>query len=187
MIPQEAILPPNHERVKPWDSLSSEEKKKESRKMELYAGMVDNLDFNIGRIIQHLKGIGQFENTLIVFMSDNGAAPEDYYNHPKFGSYVQEHSNNDYENMGKPNSFISYGSGWATAGSSPFRYFKEFTTEGGINTPMIMAGPYVERKNEIIDGFVTLMDIAPTFYEVAQTKYPKNLKIWIYIRLKEIR
>lgn len=172
MIPKDAVLPPNHEKVIPWDSLSLDEKKKESRKMELYAGMVDNLDYNIGRIIQYLKDIGQFENTLIVFMSDNGAAAEDFYYHENLGPFIREHFNDDYETMGKPNSFISYGPQWAEAGSSPFRHYKGLTTEGGINAPMIIAGPNIERNNEIHDDFVTLMDIAPTFYEVAQATYP---------------
>lgn len=173
MIPKDALLPPNHESVIPWDSLSPDEKKKESRKMELYAGMVDNLDYNIGRIIQHLKDIGQFENTLIVFMSDNGAAAEDFYNNSYFGPFLKQHFNDDYETMGQPNSFISYGPQWAEAGSSPFRHFKGLTTEGGINAPMIIAGPTIERNNEIHHEFVTLMDIAPTFYEVAQATYPE--------------
>ncbi len=176
MIPKDAVLPPNHEKVIPWDSLSLDEKKKESRKMELYAGMVDNLDYNIGRIIQHLKDIGQFENTLIVFMSDNGAASEDFYYHENYGPFIREHFNDDYETMGQPNSFISYGPGWAEAGSSPFRHYKGLTTEGGIIAPMIIAGPNIERKNDIHEGFLTLMDIAPTFYEVAQAKYPEKFE-----------
>lgn len=176
MIPKDAVLPPNHESVKPWDSLSADEKKKESRKMELYAGMVDNLDYNIGRIIQHLKDIGQFENTLIVFMSDNGAAAEDFYYHPDLGPFISEHFNDDYETMGQPNSFISYGPQWAEAGSSPFRYFKELPTEGGIIAPMIITGPGIKGKNEIHDGFLTLIDIAPTFYEIAGAKYPEKFE-----------
>ncbi|MCK5279555.1 MAG: sulfatase-like hydrolase/transferase, partial [Cyclobacteriaceae bacterium] len=88
----------------------------------------------------------------------------------------REHFNDDYENMGQPNSFISYGPQWAEAGSSPFRYFKGFTTEGGMTAPMIITGPNVERKNEIHHGFLTLMDIAPTFYDVAQTMYPEKFE-----------
>jgi len=176
MIPQDAVLPPNHERVKPWNSLSADEKKKESRKMELYAGMVDNLDYNIGRIIQHLKDMGQFQNTIIVFMSDNGAAAEDFYYHPNMGPYISEHFKDDYETMGLPNSFISYGPQWAEAGSSPFRHYKGLTTEGGIIAPMIITGPTIKRSNEIHDEFVTLMDIAPTFYEVAQAMYPDEFE-----------
>lgn len=173
LIPENTVLPPNLESIKYWDSLSEKEKMKESRKMELYAGMVDNLDFNIGRLIQHLKEIGVYENTLIVFMSDNGAAGNDFYNSDRFGPFIREHFNDNYENMGQPNSFISYGAPWAEAGSSPFRYFKGFTTEGGMTAAMIIAGPNVERKNEIYHGLTTVMDIAPTFYEVANTEYPK--------------
>lgn len=165
MIPKDAKLPPYHESVKPWDSLSKEEKMKEARKMELYAGMVDNLDYNIGRLIKHLKNIGEYKNTLIVFMSDNGAAPLNSNN-----------SNYDFENMGKSDSFVAYGPQWAEAGSSPFRYFKYFTTEGGINTPMIISGPKIEKYNEIHHGFTTVMDLAPTFYEVAQISYPKTFE-----------
>lgn len=173
LIPENTTLPPNLESVKNWDSLSEEVKKKESRKMELYAGMVDNLDVNIGRLIQYLKDIGQYDNTLIVFMSDNGAAGNDFYNNDIFGPFIKKHFNDDYENMGQPNSFISYGAPWAEASTFPFRHFKGFTTEGGMTAAMIIAGPNVKRKNEIYHGLTTVMDIAPTFYEVANTEYPK--------------
>ena len=176
MIPEDVVLPPNHERVKPWDSLSADEKRKESRKMELYAGMVDNLDHNIGRLLQYLKEIGEYDNTLIVFMSDNGAAPEDFYYHPTFRPFLTQHFTDDYESMGQPNSFVSYGPQWAEAGSSPFRHYKGLTTEGGIIAPMMIAGPGIQRTNEIHHGFMTLLDIAPTFYEVAQSTYPKTFE-----------
>ncbi len=172
MIPLEAELPPNHDRVKPWDSLSPEEQKKEARKMELYAGMVDNLDHNIGRLLKYLKGIGKYDNTLILFMSDNGAAAEDFYYHPYYAPFLKKHFNDDYENMGKPDSYISYGPQWAEAGSAPFRYFKGYTTEGGMVAPMIISGIGIDRKNEISDQLITLMDIAPTFYEIAELTYP---------------
>jgi arylsulfatase len=181
LVPENAVLPPNHKRVIPWDSLSEADKKKEARKMELYSGMVDNLDFNIGRLIQYLKDIGAFENTLILFMSDNGAAAEDFYYHDTYGPFIRENFNDDYENMGKHNSFISYGPQWAEAGSAPFRYFKGQVTEGGIVAPMIISGYGVEMKNELYKGLVTLMDIAPSFYQAAGTEYPatfRNKKIY---------
>lgn len=171
LIPEEATLPPNHQRVIAWDSLSEIQKKKEARKMELYAGMVDNLDVNIGRLIRYLEEAGLFENTLIIFMSDNGAAAEDFYHHEKYGPFIREHFTDDYESMGKPHSFISYGPQWAEAGSSPFRYFKGQSTEGGIVAPMIIAGKGVQVKNKIWHGLATVMDIAPTCYQVAQTTY----------------
>jgi arylsulfatase len=176
IIPKKTTLPKNHESVKYWNSLSDKDKLIEIRKMELYAGMVDNLDFNIGRIIQYLKDIGAYKNTLIVFMSDNGAAGNDFYNNDKYGPFIRKHFNNDYEDMGKPNSFISYGPPWAEAGASPFRYYKGFTTEGGMSAAMIISGPNITRKNEIHHGLVTIMDIAPTFYEVAHIEYPDSFE-----------
>lgn len=176
LIPEDAVLPPDHERVIPWNNLSDAEKKKEARKMELYAGMVDNLNFNVGRLIQYLKDIGEYENTLILFMSDNGAAAEDFYYHETYGPFIREHFNDDYDNMGDPNSFISYGPQWAEAGSAPFRYFKGEITEGGIIAPMIISGPGVKRKNEIFGGLVTVMDIAPSVYEAAGTEYPETFR-----------
>ena len=109
-------------------------------------------------------------------MSDNGAAAEDFYHHSRYGPFIRELFNEDYETMGQPKSFISYGPQWAEAGSSPFRYFKGFTTEGGIIAPMIMAGPGVERSNEIQDIFVSLLDIAPSIYELAGAEYPDTFK-----------
>lgn len=171
IIPNDVIAPPSHERVLPWDSLSNQEQMEEARKMELYAGMVDNLDHNIGRLVKHLKDIGEYENTLFVFMSDNGAANRDFINDDRFTS-LKEYYNDDFDNMGNANSYISYGPQWAEAGSSPFRYYKDFATEGGTNTTMIICGPNVNRKNEIHHGFTSLLDLAPTFYEVANVTYP---------------
>jgi arylsulfatase len=174
MIPEGSVLPPWHPRVRPWDSLSEAEQRKEARKMELYAGMVDNLDYNIGRLIDYLKDIGEFENTLIVFMSDNGAAAEDFYHHSHYGPYIRSKFNEDYDRMGKADSFISYGPQWAEAGSAPFAYFKGYTTQGGMTAPMIITGPGVKRRNEIHHGFLSLVDLAPTFYDLAGATYPRR-------------
>lgn len=174
IIPHDAILPKIHESVLPWDSLSSEQKRKEARKMELYAGMVDNMDANIGRLITYLKSINEYKNTLFVFMSDNGAAYRDFINSRQ--EALSKYYNDDYNNMGNADSYISYGPQWAEAGSSPFRYFKDYATQGGMNTTMIISGPQVSRKNEIHHGFTSLLDVAPTFYEIANVSYPKHYK-----------
>lgn len=176
MIPENAVLPPTHPSIRPWNSLSEYEKKIEARKMELYSGMVDNLDVNIGRIVQHLKDIGEYENTLIIFMSDNGAAGEDYYNNPGIRPYINPYFNDSYETMGEANSLISYGPQWAEAGSSPFRYYKEYATNGGIIASMIITGPMVEQQNIIANNFLTVMDIAPTLYDLAKINYPPEFK-----------
>jgi len=173
IIPEDATLPAMHERVKPWDSLTIEEQRIEVRKMELYAGMVDNLDQQIGRLIDHLKETGAYENTLIVFMSDNGAAHRDFI---QTRPVLRDYYNDDYADMGSPQSYISYGPQWAEAGSAPFRYFKDYATEGGTNTTMIISHPGIREQNRIHHGFVSLLDLAPTFYEVAGIEYPKTFQ-----------
>ena len=172
IIPENAALPPSHPKIKAWDSLTLEEKKSESKKMELYAGMVDNLDYNVGRLLDYLKDIGEYENTIIVFMSDNGAAGEDFYHHELYGPYVQKYFSNAYDRMGKADSFVSYGPQWAEAGTAPFKYYKSFTTEGGMNSPMIISGPGIVVQDKFNHEFITIMDLAPTFYDVAKTSYP---------------
>jgi arylsulfatase len=175
IIPASEKFPRRESWIKPWEKLSSEEKKIESRKMEIYAAMVENLDKHIGDVIQYLKDSKQFDNTMIVFMSDNGAAAEDFYNMPAgFGPFLREHYDNSYANMGKASSFISYGPQWAQAGAAPFKLFKGYSAEGGVVTPLIIAGKYVERKRGLQKIFINVMDIAPTFLELAHLSYPKT-------------
>ncbi|GAB5554966.1 MAG: arylsulfatase AtsA [Saprospiraceae bacterium] len=173
IVPEEATLPALHPSVQPWDSLSTEEQRKEARKMELYAGMVDNLDHNIGRLINYLKETGQYENTFIVFMSDNGAAPRDFIKNEHY-KFLREYYNDDYERMGEADSYISYGPQWAEAGAAPFRYYKNYATEGGTNTTLIVSGPQVKAQQDFYHGFTSLLDLAPTFYDLAKTTYPES-------------
>jgi arylsulfatase len=172
IVPQSSTLPPRWEKITPWDDLDSEQQIREARKMELYAAMVENLDGHVGRLLDYLKSNGLFENTLIVFMSDNGAAAEDFYDHAEFRDYIQARYDNSYENMGGPDSFVSYGPQWAEAGSAPFKRHKGYTSEGGITAPMIIAGKGVGRSNEINRSYLTVMDLAPTFIELAGAHYP---------------
>lgn len=159
-------LPDLHPSVTPWDSLSPDLQRIESRKMELYAGMLDNLDYHIGRLLEYLKRRDVLENTYVIFISDNGAANEDfYYSGVEPGSYHHPYFNNDYENMGAPDSYISYGPQWAEAGSAPYRYHKNLPTEGGTTAPMIISGPNVQQAR--YTHFVSVQDIAPTIYAMA--------------------
>lgn len=174
IIPAASTLPPRWEEITPWNELSAEQQKRESRKMELYAAMVENLDGHVGRLLDYLRENGMLENTLIVFMADNGAAAEDFYYHDYFKDYIQAHYDNRYENMGTPDSFVSYGPQWAEAGSAPFKRHKGYTSEGGIVAPMIIAGHGVGRKAEINRSYLTVMDLAPTFIAVADGKYPDD-------------
>tara|TARA_B100000497_G_C7556147_1_gene335821 strand:- start:87 stop:569 length:483 start_codon:yes stop_codon:yes gene_type:complete len=142
--------------------------------MELYAAMVDNLDFHVGRMIDSLKAFGLYENTLIIFMSDNGANGGDFYNNsnPNYREFLHSTYQNTYENMGSDSSFVVYGTPWAHAGSAPFNRYKVFTTEGGIRAPLIISGKGVGRTNDINHSYLTLLDLAPTFYEIAGVNYP---------------
>ncbi len=126
--------------------------------MELYAAMVDNLDRHVGRLLEAVRANGLSEDTVVIFMGDNGAAAEDVYNgypHSNFQSYLRANYDNAYENMGKPSSFISYGPQWAEAGSAPFSRHKTYTREGGFVAPMIVAGRGVERRGEKTDTYAT--------------------------------
>jgi arylsulfatase len=174
IIPPESNLPPRNEKITPWENLSADEQRRESRKMELYASMVHNLDDHIGRLVGYLKEAGLYENTLIVFMSDNGAAGEDFYHEGPFTEYIQEHFDNAFETMGTSVSFVSYDDPWAEAGSAPFMRRKSYTREGGIVAPMMIAGPGVANIGAIDSTYVTVMDLAPTFLEYAGAQYPDD-------------
>jgi arylsulfatase len=172
IVPDASTLPPRNGAITPWADLSGEQKRRESRKMELYAAMVENLDGHVGRLIDHLKATGQYDNTLVVFMSDNGAAGEDFFNVGGYTSYLQSTYDNALENMGRPTSFVSYGEQWAEAGSAPFSRRKTYSREGGLVAPMIVAGPGVAGRASIERAYLTVMDLAPTFIEIAGAEYP---------------
>ena len=177
IIPQSSTLPPRNEAITPWEELDTNQRHRESRKMELYAAMVTNLDGHVGRLVEYLKKHDLYDNTLIIFMSDNGAAAEDFYNDPKYGSYMdytRAHYDNAYKNMGKPDSFVSYGAQWAEAGSAPFQRYKGYTREGGITAPMIISGKGVASKGRKSSVYLTVMDLAPTFLELAGLNYPDD-------------
>lgn len=172
LIPEEAELPPRLEYIVPWKDLTPEKQKIEARKMELYAAMVDNLDYHVGRIIQFLKVEGLYDNTIIIFMSDNGAAGNDFYNEEWSMDFIRKYYNNDYDSMGKINSFVSYGPPWAHAGAAPFNRFKGYTTEGGIASPIIISSKNIVAPGTVSNAYFTVMDLAPTFYEIAGATYP---------------
>jgi arylsulfatase A-like enzyme len=174
IIPQESQLPPRNDAITPWEELDDEQQRREARKMELYAAMVDNLDDHVGRLINYLKESGLYDNTLVIFMSDNGAAGEDFYNEGPYVEHIQAHFDNAYEKMGTAESFVSYDDPWAEAGSAPFMRRKGYTRQGGIVAPMIVAGPGVSTAGVIDANYLTVMDLAPTFLELAGASYPDD-------------
>ncbi|HET6566164.1 MAG TPA: sulfatase-like hydrolase/transferase, partial [Xanthomonadales bacterium] len=174
LVAAHATLPPANPDVVPWEELDAEQQVQEARKMELYAAMVENLDHNIGRLLAYLEQTGLRENTLVVFMGDNGADGLDFYNRGPYLEYVREHYSNQFEDWGGPDSFVAYDIPWAEAGSAPFKRYKGHTSEGGIVAPLIVNGPGVAARDVINHSYLTVMDIAPTFIELAGAHYPED-------------
>ena len=156
--------------IKPWDQLTPEEKAREERIMEVYAAMVDRIDSNIGRIVEVLKKNGQFDNTVIMVVSDNGAAGSNYEGvgtfASDFGEFIAKNFDNRLENIGRANSLVWLGPGWGQAQTAPSFLFKIFTSEGGLRVPLIVSGPGVV-SGKVISALSAATDVAPTVLEMA--------------------
>jgi len=156
--------------AKAWSELTDEEKKVESKKMEVYAAMIKGIDNNVGRIVQTLKANGQFENTVIVFLSDNGAAGSAYDRvgtfDDGFGAMVRNNFDNSVDNIGRANSLTWYGPGWGQAGTAPMFTFKIFTGHGGIRSPLFVSGAHFSRG--LVNGSLAhVTDVAATLLDLA--------------------
>ncbi len=172
LVPQSALAPSLDPTTTPWNELSDERRALESRTMEAYAGMVENMDYHIGRIIDFLKDIGEYERTIILFSSDNGPNPLTAAQYPdNAGSDWMRQFDNSLENIGRPGSFVGIGLGWSQASAGPLDYFKLTVGEGGIRTPLIVAGPGIDGPS-IIDSFAYVTDIMPTILEFAGLTHP---------------
>lgn len=160
-----------------WRSYSEEERAYSSRLMETYAAMVEIMDRNIGRVIDRLEKDGELDNTLVLFMSDNGAEGALLEALPVMGpniaKVIKEYYNNSYENIGRKDSFTYYGPIWAQAATAPSRMYKAWITEGGIRCPCVIRyPPFHKSKSKIIHNFTTVMDILPTVLELANIRHP---------------
>lgn len=150
-----------------WDQLSEQERALQARKMEVYAAMVEHLDMNIGRLIDYLKRSDQYDNTLILFVSDNGAAGEDHARGYSPGDALTDDS---LANIGRRGSNINYGFRWAEVSATPFSLVKGTTGEGGISSPAIVklpAGLQGVAGGQIVHGIGRVDDLLPTFLELA--------------------
>lgn len=157
-----------------WKSLPKEQQQEFARDMEVYAGMLDYMDSCIGEVFNYLKKEGMYDNTMIIFMSDNGANGANAHGYPgnEDGKYLATFDNK-LENRGLQNSFVEQGPGWAQASSAPFRYFKSFTTEGGIRAPLIVKMPgTMQQAGQWNRSFFHVTDIMPTILELAGVSYP---------------
>lgn len=146
----------------PWNTVSESKKDSLDLEMAVFAAMIDNMDQNIGRVIEKLEKSGKLKNTLILFLSDNGSCP---------------YTSNEIPNVqpGPANSFWSMRATWANASNTPFRYFKQYGHEGGSHTPFIAYWPGVIKPNTITDQVGHIVDIAPTFLDIFNTTYPSEI------------
>lgn len=171
LIPEDMPDVPPVEGQPAWTDLTAEERRTEARKMEIFAAMVSDLDAYVGQFVDYLKSINEFDNTFIMFISDNG--PEaGRFDLTLLKDWVDTCCDNSYENLGQGDSYVMYGPNWARAGSAPFRRAKWTGFEGGIHVPAFVHFPGVVPANTRNDGFATVLDIFPTFLELAQTEHP---------------
>jgi arylsulfatase len=149
--------------------------------MEVFAATAQAMDYSIGKVIDHLKNTGEYNNTLIIFTSDNGAEAEDVYDLKLREDIVQEVNqfittqNNSESNLGNANSLISYGPGWAEASNTPFKGFKGFLTEGGIKVPFILKTPG-DSEYKVENSLTFVSDIVPTLLDYTNSTYPNVLE-----------
>ena len=155
-----------------WDTLSAADKQSEARIMEVFAGMLTNLDDNVGKLIAYLKQIGEYDNTLIVFVSDNGADGMGYGFIPYIDGTGNTDIDNSLANYGRPGSFIFRSTRWAEAGTAPLRLFKGFTAEGGISVPAIVRLPRQGAGQSPSPALASLLDVEPTILAAAGVATP---------------
>jgi arylsulfatase A-like enzyme len=179
-------VPGDGEHNPPWDILEEDRKADLGRRMAVYAGMLDNMDQNIGRVVRYLKEKGELENTLILFMSDNGACAEwdpFGFEYPDYDAQVAGytpghpnvlHTGESLEKLGGPDGpLFSYGSGWANACNTPFTLYKQYTHEGGINSPLIIHWPEKIKDSQLFkENYAHIMDVMATCVEVSGAEYP---------------
>jgi arylsulfatase len=167
--------------VRPWESLNADEKKLFSRLCEVYAGFSEYTDVQIGRIIDHLKATGQYDNTIIMYAADNGASgegtPNGSVNENKFfNGYPDDLAENMklLDELGGPNTYEHYPTGWAAAFSTPFKMFKRYSNySGGTADPLVITWPNgIKARGEIRNQYHHAVDIVPTILEICGLEMP---------------
>lgn len=158
-----------------WDSLSDDEKRFHAKRMAVYAGMVDAMDHHIGRLVDHLKATGRYDNTIFIFSSDNGSEATGGDNPrsllSRLGLKMQGYRN-DYETLGAKGSFNTIGPSFASAAASPLAFYKFYAGEGGMRVPLIIAGKPISDKAKLSNAFTFVTDITPTILELTSTPAP---------------
>ena len=184
IVPESTILPPRNAGVRAWDELSAEEKRLFARQMEVFAAYLTHTDDQIGRLVDFLERSGLLEDTLIVLLSDNGASGEgganglasemSYFN---LSPETVEDMLPKIDDWGDPSTHPHYATGWAMAGNTPNRWYKQLVHEGGTRDPLIIHWPArVEDRGAIRSQFHHAVDVTPTILELLGLQMPSQVR-----------
>jgi arylsulfatase A-like enzyme len=183
VVPGGTVLPPREKEVQDWAALTEKQKQLYARFMEVYAGMLEQTDHEIGRLLDTLKSNGQLDNTLIFVVSDNGASaacgPNGRVNEGSKFNGVEENEDFVWQNkdkLGGPESFPGYPAGWAMAGNTPFKRWKSEIHLGGVRDPLIVHWPKgIQSKGVVRQQYVHAIDLVPTVLEVLRSEPPDSI------------
>jgi arylsulfatase len=164
LLPADATMAPmDRGRQKPWNQLTDAQRREWALRMQIYAAQITRLDQNVGRLLEHLDRLGVADNTLVLFISDNGGAAED------------PHRGTPGAPLGSRDSFWGYARPWATVSNTPWHLHKITAYEGGISTPAIArwpAGIPASARDQFVREPAHLLDLMPTFLALAAARYP---------------
>ncbi|MFV1976568.1 MAG: arylsulfatase [Candidatus Scalindua sp.] len=183
VIPKGTELSPRIPEIPAWESLTAEEQKLYARQMEVFAAMLTHVDEQIGRMIDALKRTGQYDNTLIFVTSDNGSSGEGGLAGTFNETYVLnglqtpfDANMSHYEDWGGPNTYPHFHAGWAMAGNTPFKYFKQQVHNGGIADALIISWPKgIKSKGEVRNQYHHITDIGATILDVTGTPFYEEI------------
>ncbi len=186
VIPSGTQLAPRNPGVENWDNLPQNQKLLAARLQEAFAAFLDHTDDQIGRLVSGLRDADELDNTIFILLSDNGASQEGgpfgVMHEMKFFNGILETPDQAIQNIddiGGPHSHTNYPWGWAQAGNTPFKWYKQNTHEGGVHVPLIIHWPKgIEKKNRgsLLNQFVNVSDIAPTLFEILNIQAPETYK-----------
>lgn len=174
LIPADYEFPDRPDSVPEWSELGPEEQNIFARNMEIYAAMIQYMDSSIGRVIEYLKAQGEYENTLILFLSDNGADSWGMDSAPKPISDYANSFDNRLENRGLEGSFVLYGEQGAHLSSGLLKHYKGTASEGGIRVPAIISWPARINSSISINHPASVLDVLPTFLAAANAEFPSS-------------
>ncbi|RAN40304.1 arylsulfatase [Hyphomonas sp. GM-8P] len=175
LIPESAPLADMPEEMRAWNDLSPDEQALYAARMQVNAAMMEAMDIEIGRLMEHLEQTGQYENTVFVVTSDNGPEPSRGDEDIRLSIWMKMHGYHiGIDGIGEQGSWGFIGPEWAIAAASPNNMFKFLGSEGGLRVPLVMAGPGVP-EGETVDARTVVTDIAPTLLKYARIEAPDNM------------